>query len=436
MTRHVIIGMGVAGVAAAEAIRHTDRSAEIIIVSEDPHGFYSRPGLAYYLTGELPEKQLYIYSKKDWKRLNIRFVNDRVTRLTPRERRIEFARAGALSYDRLLLATGARAVPLEVPGANLQGVVTLDDFENARQILRLARRGRTAVVVGGGVLALEMVEGLRSRGVQVHYFLRGDRYWPNVLDEVESRLVERKLVHEEVHIHPRAEIAAILERRGKVIGVQTTNGKQLRCDLVAVGIGVKPRIELARGAGIDVDRGIPVNENMQTSFPHVYAAGDVAFVNNPQTGQRVLNLLWFPARFQGHVAGSNMAGNHAVYRQGLAFNVLRLGGMMTSIIGAVGSGGRDEDPVNMTRGSSETWLQLPNTLAVASNEDVNHVRLLVGERSLLGAVVMGDQTLSVPLQDLISKQMEIKSIRDHLLKPGAAIGNLIMEFWYEANAGK
>ena len=89
----------------------------------------------------------------------------------------------------------------------------------------------------------------------------------------------------------------------------------------------------------------------------------------------------------------------------------------------------------MMRGSSETWMQLPNTLAVATDEDVNHVRLLVGERSLLGAVVMGDQTLSMPLQDLISKQMEIKSIRDHLLKSGASLGHLIMEFWYKTNAG-
>jgi NAD(P)H-nitrite reductase large subunit len=434
MTRHVIIGMGVAGVAAAEAIRAADRAAEIIIVSEDPHGFYSRPGLAYYLTGELPEKQLYIFSKKDWKRLNIRFVNDRAVRLGAQQRRVDLARSGALTFDRLLLATGASAVQLDVAGGNLQGVVTLDHFENARQILKLAHRGRTAVVVGGGVLALEMVEGLVSRGVQVHYFLRGDRYWPNVLDEVESRLVEQKLAHEGVHVHPRTEIAEILGRRGKVIGVRTTGGVQIRCHIVAVGVGVKPRIELAKAAGLEVERGITVNEQMQTSIPNIYAAGDVALVYNPHTGQRVLNLLWFPARVQGHIAGMNMLGREAVYRQGLAVNVLRLGGMMTSIVGAVGSG-REDGPVNMTRGSSETWLQLPNTLVVANDKEVNHVRLLVGERTLLGAVVMGDQTLSLPLQDLIARQVELGPARDQFLKPGASLGQLVMDFWYRSKTG-
>jgi NAD(P)H-nitrite reductase large subunit len=434
MTSHVIIGMGVAGVAAVEAIRASDRSAEIVIVSEDLHGFYSRPGLAYYLTGELPEKQLYIFSKKDWKQLNVRFVNDRAVRLIPQERRVELSKSGALTFDRLLLATGASAVPLDAAGGNLQGVVTLDHFENARQILKLARRGRTAVVVGGGVLALEMVEGLVSLGVQVHYFLRGDRYWPNVLDEVESRLVEEKLAHEGVHIHPRTEIAEILGNRGKVIGVRTTGGEQVRCNMVAAGIGVRPRIELAQAAGLEVERGIPVNERMQTNVPNIYAAGDVAFVYNPQTGQRVLNLLWFPARMQGRVAGTNMAGQEAVYRQELAVNVLRLGGIMTSIIGAVGSG-RDDGPVNMMRGSSETWLPLPNTMTVVGGVEVNHVRLMVGERTLLGAVVMGEQTLSLPLQDLIAKQVELGPLRDQLLKPGASLGHLIMDFWYKINAG-
>ncbi len=436
MTRHVIIGMGVAGVAAAEAIRAADRSAEIIIVSEDPHGFYSRPGLAYYLTGELPEKQLYIFSKQDWKRLNIRFVNDRATRLDLRQqRRVHLARSGALTFDRLLLATGASAVPLEVAGGNLPGVVTLDHFENARQILKLAQRGRTAVVVGGGVLALEMVEGLRSCGVQVHYFLRGDRYWPNVLDEAESRLVEQKLAHEGVVIHPRTEIAEIYDRRGKVTGVRTTRGEQVRCDIVAVGIGVKPRTELAQAAGLEVERGIFVNDRMQASDPNIFAAGDVAFVLNPHTGQRVLNLLWNPARVQGFVAGTNMAGREAIYKQGLAVNVLRLGGMMTSIVGAVGTGGRDEGPVSMTRGSSETWMPLPNTLTVAGGEEVNHVRLMVGEHTLLGAVVMGDQTLSLPLQNLIAKQVELGPTRDRILKPGASLGQLVMDFWIRSKTG-
>lgn len=428
MTRHVIVGSGVAGIAAAEAIRASDPSAEITIVCEDPHGFYSRPGLAYYLSGELPEKQLYIYSKDDWRRLKIRFVTGAVTRIMPHEHRLELAGSGALPYDRLLLATGATAVHLDLPGENLHGVVYLDNMQDTRRILHQARRGRTAVVVGGGILALELVEGLRARRMQVHFFLRGDRYWPNVLDEAESRLVEDKLRHEGIHIHPKTEIAEILGRRNGVTAVRTTRGEVLPCGMVAFGVGVRPRIELAQAAGLATERGILVDDRMQTTQPDIYAAGDVSQVYDPQTGQKLLDLLWHPSRLQGRIAGLNMTGQEFVYRRTVAVNVLRLAGVMTSIIGAVGSGREDE--VTMMRGSSETWRQLPNTIAVASGGGVNLVRLLVGERTLQGAVVMGEQTLSLPLQELISTQADITPIRPQLLEPGAGLGQVLMDFWY------
>ena len=136
MTRYVIIGMGVAGITAAETIQTLDHSAEIVIIGDDPHGFYSRPGLAYFLSGEIPEKLLYLYSKKEWKdRKFYRVIKGRVTSLDPQAHKIEVSPIGTLTYDRLLLATGASAVPLNVPGANLQGVVKLDHFEDTRQIL-------------------------------------------------------------------------------------------------------------------------------------------------------------------------------------------------------------------------------------------------------------------------------------------------------------
>jgi NADPH-dependent 2,4-dienoyl-CoA reductase/sulfur reductase-like enzyme len=429
MTRHVIIGLGVAGVSAAQAIRSADRTAEIVLVSDDPHGFYSRPGLAYYLTGELPEKQLTIFTREDWKRLNARFVHSRVTRLLPEQHRLELGNHSALSYDRLLFATGATAQRLSVPGADLQGVVVLDNLEDTRTILHLARRARRAVVVGGGILALELVEGLRACRVQVDFFLRGERYWPNVLDEAESRLVESRLTHEGVRLHPRTEVAEIIGHKGRVKAVRTTQGELIPCNMLACGIGVRPRIELAQAAGLETERGILVNEWMHASQPDIFAAGDVAQVYDPQTGLTLLDLLWHPARQQGHTAGLNMAGQPRRFERKTAVNVLRLAGIMTSIMGAVGSG-RDEETAVINRGSSETWRGLPDTIAVASGGDVNLVRLVIGTGFLLGAVVMGDQTLSLPLQELITSQADISAIRSRLLEPQAPLGQLLMDHWY------
>ena len=427
MTRYVVVGTGVAGVAAIDTLRSRDRSAEITLVGDDPHGFYSRPGLAYYLTGEIPEKLLTIFTKEDWKPLNSQYVRGNATRLNPQKHQLEIGSAGTLTYDRLLLATGSVAVPSSIPGADLQGVVKLDDFDDARRIVSLARHARSAVVVGGGIIAVELVEGLKALGLKVHYFLRGERYWPNVLDENESRLLEHRLAKDGVVLHFQTETAEILGKNGKVAGIRTTKGETIRCEIVAMGIGVKARMELAKAAGLATERGILTNESMQTSDPDIFAAGDVSQVREALSGQSFMDTLWYPARETGRIAAFNMAGVSKAYKRKVAINVVRLAGVMTTIIGAVGSG-IDDDVVSVARGSSETWQQLPNTISMQSDSDVNHLRLMIGEQSLLGAMVMGDQKLSWPLQDLISSNTDITSIR-HLLHPGAALGQIVMDFW-------
>lgn len=428
--RYVIVGMGATGIAAAEAIRAADGAGEIVLVSDDPHGYYSRPGLAYYLTGEIPEKMLFPFSAADMDHLRLRRVRDRAVTLDPGAHRLALAGGDALAYDRLLLATGSLAVPAAVPGADLRGVLKLDDMEDARAILKHARRGRAAVVVGGGITALEIVEGLHARGVHTHYFIRKDRYWGNVLDEHESRIVEERLRRQGVQLHYHTELAAILGRAGRVAGVQTEAGEQIACDLVAVAIGVRPRLELARGAGLSVDRGVLVDEHLASSAPDVFAAGDVAQVFDPFAGRAVLDTLWTSAVPQGRAAGQNMAGRSTAYRKPVPLNVTRLAGLTTTLIGTV-SQGREGDTLGISRGDSETWQHSPDALAVQSGFEVNRLRLMVGERTLLGAVVMGDQAVSRPLQQLVAGQVDISPVRDQLLQPSAPAGEIIARFWAE-----
>ena len=431
--RYIIIGSGVAGVAAIEAIRKNGMSGEIVMVGDDPHGFYSRPGLAYFLTGELHDKALFPRTREDYVRLHFKFHKSRVTKLLPSEKAIELDGKSHLSYDKLLIAVGAQAIPLTVPGANLEGVVKLDHLEDARKILKFARRGKTAVVVGGGITALELAEGLLSRGVKVHYLLRGDRYWSNVLDDFESRIIERRLQEEGVTLHFHTELAEITGR-SRVNGIRLKDGRAMRCDMVAYAIGIKPRIELARNAGISVDRGILTNEYLQTNHEDIFAAGDVAQVFDPVTGRSVIDSLWHLARDQGHTAGLNMTGERKTYVRNTPFNVTRLAGLTTTIIGSVGHG-HDDDIVGIARGDSETWRQLPDAIVAQSGFDVNRVRLMVGEKTLIGAVVMGDQTISAPLQRIVRDRMDITSMRDKLLARDAKIADVIVDFWskYKTN---
>ncbi|MCB0100905.1 MAG: NAD(P)/FAD-dependent oxidoreductase [Anaerolineales bacterium] len=426
--RYAIIGTGVAGISAVEAIRSVDRAAEVVMVGDDPHGYYSRPGLAYVLTGEMQDKSLFPKKRDDYTRLKFNFLGAHVTGIDRECKTLLLDGKAPLTYDKLLIATGASAIPLTVPGANLQGVFKLDDLEDARNILKYAKRGRTAVVIGGGITALELTEGLFARGMNVHYLLRGSRYWSNVLDEHESRIVEGRLQAEGVELHFRSEVQEVLGRTGKVTGVRLLNGKIIKCDLVAYAIGIKPRLSLAQSANLAMDRGILVNEFMQTNDLQIYAAGDVAQAYDPLTGRSVLDSLWNPAREQGRIAGLNMAGQAQPYIKSAPFNVTRLAGLTTTIIGAVGHG-NDEDIVGIARGDSETWRQLPDAIVAQSGFDVNRVRLLVGEDHLIGAVVMGDQKLSMPLQKIIEEKVNITSIKPKLLVKDARVADVIVDFW-------
>ena len=365
--------------------------------------------------------------------MRFRFLHTRVRAIQPQEHLVETQTGERIGYDRLLIATGAYAARMNMTGAKLEGVVILDTLNDVQNILKCSRRTRSAVVVGGGITALEIVEGLMARNVNVHYFLRGERYWSNILDETESRIVEHRLREHGVQIHYHTELAEISGKRGRVSGVLTKDGKQIKCRMVAMAIGIRPRTELAVAAGLKVDRGILVDEYLQTNAADIFAAGDVAQVFDPLTGKSMVDSLWGPAREQGHAAGMNMAGIRTTYTKAVPFNVTRLAGLTTTIIGTVGRGD-DKDLVGIARGDSETWRQLPDSIAAQSNFDVNHLRIMVGQRHLLGAIVMGDQTLSHPLHHLVAQQVDIGQIRDQLFASQNNLGDLIAEFWCEWRA--
>jgi NADPH-dependent 2,4-dienoyl-CoA reductase/sulfur reductase-like enzyme len=434
MRRYVIIGNGVAGFSAAETIRAQDPAGEILIVGDDPHGYYSRPGLAYLITGEISEPHLYPFSEIEERQRSILRRRSQARLIDPAGHRVSLSDGTSLLYDRLLLATGSMSSRLPVPGAELEGVLKLDHLEDALKIVKLARKARSAVVVGGGITALELVEGLIARGVSAHYFLRAERFWSNVLDEAESRMVEDHIRRQGVEIHYKTDLVEIIGKQGKVAGARTQDGSLVPCDLVAYAIGIQPRKDLADSCAIHTERGILVNEYMQTNAPDIFAAGDVTQYFDPLSGKYQIDSLWNTAREQGRAAGMNMSGGTVPYQKKLAFNVTRLGGITTTIIGRVGAG-RDSDLATISRGDSESWRQASESTAVQEGDGANRLRLQIGLATIKGSVVMGNQAYSQPLQDLILKQVDISSIRDKLLRPGAPLGGLIIDFWLHRKGG-
>lgn len=430
MRRHVILGMGAAGIAAAETIRHYDREGEIVCVSAEAAGYYSRPGLAYYLSKELGEKSLYPFTKKDFQTRKIHVYQNTAVLVKPESQEILFQDRKRMKYDNLLLALGAEAVRPKVIGSNLDGVVYLDSMAQTQHMIKKARWARNAVVVGGGITALEIVEGLQARGVNVHFFLRGDTYWNRVLDKIESQIVIQRLRHEGVTIHLNTELDQIIGKRGKVKGVITKDGRRLAANIVAFAIGVRPRLGLAEASGLEIARGVKVNEYMETNAPGVYSAGDMAEVYDPEEKVYMMDSLWHVARNQGMVAGWNMAGKRQPYRRRSPLNVTRLAGITTTIIGKVGSG-EVEDEFTIVRGESETWQQMPDAVVCQNNFDINRLRVLLGQNKILGAILMGDQTLSQALEELVAHEVDISPIRDDLMTRKDQLGPVLLQFWHQ-----
>ena len=413
--KYVIVGNGPAGLTAAESIRRDDTTADIRIVGGENHPFYSRPGLAYLLTGSIPESSLFSRPDADYRRLGVTRTVGVAHRIERDAHRLVLTDGQVLPYDRLLLAVGARAVRPPTPGMELEGVTTFDSLDDTRAIIRMTRSAKRACVVGGGITALELAEGLAARGVETHYLMRGDRYWGSVLDAHESAVVEERLVEDGIRLHREVEVGRVIGHRGKVIAVEMNTAEQVPCDILAVAIGTQPRIELAQAAGMDTGKGIWTDTAFNTSDPDIFAAGDVAEMLDPKTGKRGLEALWSVAMEHGRIAGANMAGAQEHYRRPAPFNVTKIGGVTTTLIGAVGTGRSEADLLTLSRGDSQAWREQLDAFAVVADRGADHLRLVVGEDRIVGAVVMGDQAFSRPLQHIIRERVDIGWVRDRLV---------------------
>lgn len=413
MMHHVIVGTGIAALSAAESIRRADARTRITMIGPEATPFYSRPGLAYLLTDEIPGSQLALRTEAELEALDVKRMDRPVTRLDTEGRFVQLDSGVRIEYDRLLLATGAVSLPADFPGATLDGVVRLDNLGDANDLVERTRNARAAVVIGGGSTALELVDGLYARGLSTHYLMRGERYWSKVLDAVESAIVEARLLAQGILLHRRTAILEAIGRDGVLTGVRTSTGRHIACDILGVAVGVMPRIELARAAGLATDRGILTNEYLETSAPDIFAAGDVAQVHDPVTQRALLDTLWASALQQGRIAGLNMAGVRVALRKRTPMNVTRVAGITTTIVGAVGAAD-DPDLLTLTRGQSERWTTDDGAWSVGGSRMGNRLRVVVSGRAIVGAVVMGDQRMSQPLAHLIGEEVDIAALRPAL----------------------
>ncbi len=303
--RIVIVGGGAAGFAAAEMLRREGYGGAITIVSADADPPYDRPNLSKdYLAGTAPEEWIPLKSPDFYDAVGIELkLGTAAATLDLAGRRVMLVKGDALPYTKLLIAMGSEPVRLRVPGADLPHVRTLRSLADSREIIRSLKTGGRVVIVGASFIGLEGAAALRQRGMEVHVVAPDDQPFARTLGPALGGFIRSLHESHGVNFHLGHHVRSIDSQ-----SVQLDEGARLEADVVLVGIGVRPRLELAEQAGLAIDHGILVNEYLESSAPGVYAAGDVARWPDPHSGERLRIEHWVVAERQGQTAARNMLG--------------------------------------------------------------------------------------------------------------------------------
>ena len=311
--KYLLIGGGLASAEAAKQVRRVDAEGSIALVSDEALLPYNRPPLSKeYLRGEATEP-LEFASAADYEELRVTTVlGSAVTSLDAAASTATLDNGEVYSYEQALLATGGAPVRLPVPGADLAGVYYLRDAGDAEAIGAAAKEAKRAVVVGAGFIGLETAASLRQMGLDVTVIEMADAIWPRFADRNLAAHVQKLSEARGVEFLMSSPVEGF-EGDGDRVSAVLAGGTSVACDLAVVGVGIRPNTGLAEGAGLEVDDGIVVDEQMRSSVPNVFAAGDVANYPDPIFEKRRRVEHWGHAEYSGQVAGANMAGEEMRY---------------------------------------------------------------------------------------------------------------------------
>jgi NAD(P)H-nitrite reductase large subunit len=342
MTKHLIIGGGPAAINAIETIRDFDRGAsQITLVSDEPA--YSRMVLPYYLANQIPQQQVYTADDNYFETLKVqRLIGTRVNRVDAQAKAVTLEDGQSLPFDNLLIATGSSAVIPPIPGSNLPGVHPLWTLAQTEAVMQLARmKPKPEVVfIGAGFIGFIVLNAMHKRGWKLHVVEIAPHVLPRMLDADSAGLVEAWLRMKGIALHLGTTVQEITEHDGRK-RVTLKNGESLSADLVIVATGIKPNLELVADSGIQVDQGIIVNDRMQTNFPFIYAAGDVAQGPDLLGEKPAIHAIQPTAVDHGRVAGANMAGHDVRYPGSLLMNILDACGLQCASFGRWGETGAE-----------------------------------------------------------------------------------------------
>ena len=324
-----IIGNGISGVTAARNIRKKSADRILIISEETPH-FFSRTALMYVYMGHMKFEHTKPYEDNFWRKNNLELINDRVNEVDFDARTLRMKSSANLSYDALILATGSSPNKFGWPGQDLPGVQGLYSFQDLQTleenthgplVKASERTVKTAVIVGGGLIGVELAEMLLTRNIKIIFLVREDRFWGNVLPKEEGEFVARHMVDHHIDLRLNSEMESIeADSSGKACAVITKDGERIECEIVGLTAGVSPNIKFLKDTKLETARGILVNAFLETNIPNVYAIGDCAQFHVAPEGRRPIEQVWYTGRMMGETVASTITNKRTEYRPGNWFN--------------------------------------------------------------------------------------------------------------------
>ncbi|MCM8800485.1 MAG: FAD-dependent oxidoreductase [Candidatus Omnitrophica bacterium] len=400
MKQLVVIGNSAAGISAVEAIRKVDKTSKIIVISDEDYPSYYRCLISYYLAGQVREEKLLYRSESFYKENNIELrLNRKVMRVEPKRNRIILEDKSQLSYDSLLIATGASPKFPHLAGIKKRNVFGFRTIKDVKEIEKILPVAKNACILGGGLIGLKAAYALKKRNIEVKLIVKSKQVLSQMLDYKAAGFVQKKIEENGIELIFGQDAVEIIGD-GELKAIKLDSGKVIGCSLVIVAKGVSPNTDLVKDTPINVREGIIANEFLQTNIPNIYTAGDVCEGFDLVLNAPSVNALWPIAVEQGRVAGQNMTGQGLKYQGSLGMNSLEFFGLAVVSLGIFKI--KEDDP---------------NFEEIKFLDEKQNIykKLILKDNYLVGAVLVGDIRNSGVFLRLIRERINISSLKDKLL---------------------
>lgn len=398
--RQVILGNSAAGLSAVTAIRQIDQQCKIVLASAERCYAYTPVLTTYYLAKKIGKEEMFIADSKFYKEKNVKTIlGDKAVGLDPSRQIIYLESGKEVAYDNALIATGASPRKLKVMLRGSSKILFLRTLQDAERIAELAKTAKEIVIIGGGLVSLQAANALHKQDVRISLVVNSEQLLSQNVDAHCAEIIQAEMESQGISIHLRSSLKKVGKRKGRIV-IVLDSGPELQGDMVIVGKGVDPNIEWLRDSGVRLNRGVLVNEFMQSNFPNIFAAGDVAESENGVTGQTEVVPGWGKACVQGKVAGLNMMGRQERYIDSTRENVSTLFGLTVASI-------RLGDIWNSNK-SEELKFFDPRTKV--------YRKILFAGNRIVGAILLGKTEDAGIIRNLINSKVDISPWKEEIGK--------------------